>query len=135
MSLDRLGRIDDVLTGFRFFREDATQELLAQPAVQKRFSAVAPCLMVGGTFLATHANTSQRTSGVQVFGTDERLWELLEHGDIAVPREQAVVLNSRLAQHLGVKPGDSVSLLVPVPSTIPRESLLGKRRGIFTKSR
>ncbi len=131
MSLDRLGRIDDVLTGFRFFREDAAQELLAQPAVQKRFSAVAPCLMVGGTFLATHANTSRRASGVQVFGTDERLWALLEHGDIAVPREQAVVLNSRLAQHLGVKPGDSVSLLVPVPSTIPRESLLGKREGDF----
>ena len=28
MSLDRLGRIDDVLTGFRFFREDAAQELI-----------------------------------------------------------------------------------------------------------
>ncbi len=68
---------------------------------------------------------------MQIFGTDERLWELLEHGEIAVPREQAVVLNSRLAQHLGAKPGDSVSLLVPVPSTIPRESLLGKREGDF----
>jgi putative ABC transport system permease protein len=131
MSLDRLGRVDDVLTGYRFFREDLAPELAARPAVQERFSSVAPCLMVSGTFLATHGDTSRRAGLVQVFGTDERLWELLEHGDSAVPREQGVVLNSRLAQHLGVKPGDSVSLLVPVPSTIPRESLLGKREGDF----
>ena len=87
--------------------------------------------MVGGTFLATHGETSRRAGGVQVFGTDERLWALLEHGDVPVPREQDVVLNERLARHLGVHPGDSVSLLVPVPSTIPRESLLGKREGDF----
>ncbi len=87
--------------------------------------------MVGGTFLATHGETSRRAGGVQVFGIDERLWTLLEHGDVPVPHEQDAVLNERLARHLGVHPGDSVSLLVPVPSTIPRESLLGKREGDF----
>ncbi len=131
MSLDRLGRIDDVLVGFRFFREDAAQELLERPAMKERFTAVAPCLMVGGTFLATHKDSSRRASNVQVFGTDDRLWGLLERGSIVVPRENAVVLNSRLAERLGAKPGDSVSLLIPVPSTIPRESLLGKREGDF----
>jgi len=68
---------------------------------------------------------------VQVFGADERLWALLEHGNVPVPHAQDAVLNERLARHLGVHPGDSVSLLVPVPSTIPRESLLGKREGDF----
>lgn len=131
MSLDRLGRIDDVLTGMRFFREDLAQELAARPAIQERFSTIAPSLMVGGTFLATHGDTSRRAGGVQVFGTDERFWGLLEHGDVPVPRERDVVLNARLAGHLGVKTGDSVSLLIPVPSTIPRESLLGKREGEF----
>jgi putative ABC transport system permease protein len=131
ISLDRLGRIDDVLTGMRFFREDLAQELAARPAIQERFSAVAPALMVGGTFVSTHGDTSRRAGGVQVFGTDDRLWGLLEHGDVPVPRDRDVVLNARLAGHLGVKQGDSVSLLIPVPSTIPRESLLGKREGEF----
>jgi ABC-type antimicrobial peptide transport system permease subunit len=131
MSLDRLGQIDDVLIGPRFFREDVARELSARPAFQERFSSSAPALMVGGTFLATHAETSRRAGGVQVFGTDERLWALLEHGDVPVPQGQETVLNERLARHLGVHPGDSVSLLVPVPSTIPRESLLGKREGDF----
>jgi putative ABC transport system permease protein len=131
ISLDRLGRIDDVLTGMRFFREDLAQELAARPAIQERFSAIAPSLMVGGTFVTTHGETSRRANLVQVFGTDERLWGLLEHGDVPVPRDRDVVLNARLAGHLGVKQGDSVSLLIPVPSTIPRESLLGKREGEF----
>jgi putative ABC transport system permease protein len=131
MSLDRLGRVDDVLTGMRFFREDLAQELAVRPAIQERFSAIAPSLMVGGIFLATHDDTSRRAGGVQVFGTDERLWGLLEHGDVPVPRDHDVVLNARLAGHLGVKPGDSVSLWISVPSTIPRESLLGKREGEF----
>ncbi len=131
MSLDRLGRIDDVLTGMRFFREDLAQELAARPGIRERFATIAPSLMVGGTFLATHGDTSRRARGVQVFGTDERLWGLLEHGNVPVPRERDVVLNARLAGHLGVKPGDSVSLLIPVPSTIPSESLLGKREGEF----
>jgi putative ABC transport system permease protein len=131
MSLDRLGRIDDVLTGMRFFREDLAQELAARPAIQERFTTIAPSLMVGGTLMATHGDTSRRAGGVQVFGTDERLWGLLEHGDIPAPRDRDVVLNARLAEHLGVKRGDSVSLLIPVPSTIPRESLLGKREGEF----
>lgn len=131
MSLDRLGGIDDALAGQRFFREDLARDLAARPAVQERFSSVAPALMVGGTFLATHGDTSRRAGDVQVFGTDERLWDLVEHGDLPAPREQDVVLNDRLARHLGVQTGDSVSLLVPVPSTIPRESLLGKREGDF----
>jgi putative ABC transport system permease protein len=131
MSLDRLGQIDDVLAGPRFFREDLASELSSRPAFQKRFSAAAPALTVGGTFLAKHDEISRRAGGVQVFGTDERLWKLLEHGDIPVPGENGVVLNVRLARHLEVRPGDSVSLWVPVPSTIPRESLLGKREGDF----
>ena len=131
MSLDRLGQIDDVLIGPRFFREDVAHELAARPAFQERFSSVAPSLMVAGPFLAKHGETSRRAGGVQVFGTDERLWALLEHGDVPVPQGQETVLNERLARHLGVHPGDSVSLLVPVPSTIPRESLLGKREGDF----
>ena len=61
--------------------------------------------MVPGTFLATHDDTSRRAGGVQVFGTDQRLWALLEHGEIAVPRGQDVVLNTRLASHLGVHAG------------------------------
>ena len=81
ISLDRLGRIDDVLTGMRFFREDLAQELAGRPAIQERFSAIAPALMVGGTFLATHGDSSRRAGGVQVFGTDERLWGLLERQD------------------------------------------------------
>ena len=84
MSLDRLGQIDDVLAGPRFFREDLAQDLSARPDFNQRFKSVAPALMIGGTFLATHAETSRRAGGTQVFGVDERLWSLLEHGPAAV---------------------------------------------------
>src|SRR5580704_12072620 len=63
MSLDRLGQIDDVLAGPRFFREDLASELSSRPAFQERFSAAAPALMVGGTFLAKHDEISRRAGG------------------------------------------------------------------------
>lgn len=133
MSLTRVGGIDHALHGERFFREEIAESLANDPEFSERFATAAPALVLTGSLEfsdrgeSDEDDTTHRASGVSVFGLDERLWELLEHGDIAVPADDAVALSERLAEQLSVSPGDDVSLWVELPSAIPRDSLLGER--------
>ncbi|HUG93620.1 MAG TPA: ABC transporter permease [Planctomycetaceae bacterium] len=75
-----------------------------------------------------------RAGHVNVYGVDGRAWALLDHGDVAPPADGEVIVSSRLADALReatgrtqreLQPGDEVALAIPLPATIPRESLLG----------
>ncbi|SFJ18934.1 ABC transporter permease [Planctomicrobium piriforme] len=125
ISLDRLGQIDFVVQGGRFFRAALAEELqAADPAIRQ----AAPVLMMPGTLEFQTADGQQRRAGqINVYGGDDRLWSLLEHGDIAAPQPGEMVVNQRVADQLGIKIGDSVSLVVEIPSAIPRDALLGER--------
>lgn len=130
MSLKRLGGIDYALSGGRFFTEPLAERVAATPEFAKDARAVAPALFMRGGLTHKAGGGVNRAGGVNVFGTDERLWSLLDRGDVKAPGPGEVVLNSRVAAALGAKPGDSVSLNIEVPSAIPRESLLGERNDL-----
>ena len=127
MSLDRLGRIDHVLDSHRFFREDLIGELSSDPGFQQRFAAAAPALLMQGSLESETNQATSRANRVQIYGLDERFWKLIDHGGVAVPTGHAVVLSQRVAEQLRVRPGDEIELTVELPSTIPRDTLLGKR--------
>jgi putative ABC transport system permease protein len=140
MSLDRLGRIDHAASSHRFFREELADELGRSPEFQNRFVAVAPALVMEGSFVhevrtdeppANSPGESRehvhRAGRVNVFGVDQRLWDLTDHGDVAVPDDGEVVLSQRVGQQLNVAAGDEVTLWIEMPATIPRDSLLGDR--------
>lgn len=128
MSLDRLGRIDHVLSTHRFVREELARALEALPEFQERFEIAAPALAMEGSLVHEKtADQSARVSGVNIYGVDERLWKLTEHGDVSVPIDNEIVLSPRAAEQLGVQPGDDVTLWIELPSSIPRDMLLGDR--------
>lgn len=148
MSLERLGGVDHVLHGSRFFREDLAVDLTEADGFDDRFASVAPLIIVRGSFVHTDGDgDASRVSQVTIYGVDERAWSLLDHGDVPVPADDEVrrardvnyrspvVLNSRVAgpEGLGVVAGDDVSLNVEIPETIPGESLFGRTRGATTK--
>ncbi len=126
MTLDRLGQIDQAIRPGRFFREDLSAELMQHdPAIAQ----AAPALMMPGTLeFERSPNDKHRAGQIMVTGCDERLWGLLEHGDIPAPKPGTIVLNERVAGNLSVKVGDTVSLIVEIPSAIPRDALLGERQ-------
>jgi putative ABC transport system permease protein len=127
MTYDRLGQIDHVLTGHRFFREQLADELAEDSEFKSRFESVAPALVLtGGLEYGSESNIS-RVGKVNVYGIDDRLWKMTEHGSVEVPQEDEVILSNRVAQQLGVTGGESISLWIELPATIPRDSLLGKR--------
>lgn len=128
MTLDRLGKIDLVVTGPHFFREQLARDLAADVEFQKRFSVAAPALVLTGGFVHKgNEQNSRRVGNVNVYGAGPELWKLVEHGDAAVPANDEVILNQRVAEQLNAKAGDKVTLWIELPAAIPRDSLLGDR--------
>ena len=120
LSLQRLGKIDHVVRGPRFFR----QELAAQVA-NSALDAVAPAIIVTGSVQTGHAKSedSRRAGHVEVYGVDAAFWKLAE---VEAPPE-GMAISRRLAEQLQLNIGDKVSLVVEIPATIPRDALLGER--------
>ena len=127
MSLKRLGKIDHALIGRRFFREQLADELSKDLEFAERFDAIAPALSLQAALTCKQGEEILRANRVNVFGVDERLWEMTEHGAAVVPTEQGVVLNRKVAKELNVQVGADITLWIELPSFIPRESLLGER--------
>ncbi|MBA3312423.1 MAG: FtsX-like permease family protein [Planctomycetota bacterium] len=130
MTLKRLGRVDYAISGAKFFTEGLASRLQKPLSAQAGDTNVAPALSMRGGLTHQVDDTINRAGGVSVFGVDERLWAMLDHGEIAPPASGEVILNRRVADALAVKVGDDVSLNIEVPSAIPRESLLGERNDL-----
>ncbi|MCA9058926.1 MAG: ABC transporter permease, partial [Planctomycetaceae bacterium] len=139
MSLERLGGITHVLHSPRFIRQQLADEiresLAASSATDAGASAhehvVAPALLMSGTIeLTTGADTDReirRAGAVELLAVDTAGWSLLETADLPVPSERGIILGHRTADELQVEVGQEISVWVELPSTIPRDSLLGER--------
>jgi ABC-type lipoprotein release transport system permease subunit len=131
MTLKRLGDVDYAISGGRFFTEDLASRLEDDLSTkQNGRTHVAPALAMRGGLTHTVGATVNRAGGVNLFGVDERLWDMLDHGDVKPPADGDAILNRRVAEALGVMVGDLISINIEVPSAIPRESLLGERNDL-----
>jgi len=135
MTLDRLGAVDHALTSHRFFRESLARRLTRGPEMAGMFAPAAPALLMtasiergpqdsspGGT-----TSKTTRVGRVNVVGGEERLWRQLDRAAPIAPAGDEIVLNTRVAEQLGARLGDSVLVRVELPASIPRDSLLGKK--------
>ena len=116
LTLDRLGRIDDVLLADRFFRA----ELAAG-------TSDVPAILLEGSVARPEGEHAARAGGVALLGVGPKFWALGEGGPERSPTGAEVVLNAPLAENLGVKVGDEVMLRVGKASDIPAESALGRK--------
>ncbi|WP_339688403.1 FtsX-like permease family protein [Gimesia maris] len=127
MTLDRLGKIDFVVSGHRFFREQLAEDLSKSNELPKHIKTIAPALVLRGSLEINQDDQHLRVGQVNIFGTDERLWSLLEHPNLPPPEDDQAILNARVAEQLQVAVGDEITLWIELPSAIPRDSLLGER--------
>src|SRR5690348_8583050 len=71
LAISRLGKTDSVISAEHFFRENLSADL----AGGKPFST---CPLIAFQGLVTHEPSGRRSSGVDVYGVDERFWRF--HG-------------------------------------------------------
>jgi putative ABC transport system permease protein len=128
MSMQRLGGITHVLHSPQFVTQElSTRVASAAGSTDESFRSVAALLMTGSVEATTESGSTRRAGSVVVLGTDALGWSMLETGAAAPPTPRGVVLGYRTAAELNVQRGDTVTLWVELPSTIPRDSLLGER--------
>lgn len=142
MTRERLGKIDYALSSHRFVQESLATSLGANGGETSN-NAVAPALVMVGAVereLTSPQDGSEpqfaRAGQVNVYGLNESSWNMTNHGEAARPQGDQVILSSRLAQQLGqteegvshpVKVGDELTLWIELPTSIPRDTLLGDR--------
>lgn len=142
LALDRLGRIDLVVSADRPFRAELADELAETKGFSDDFDQAVPVLLLRGSLTRPNdEGESVRANRVNVIGCDKRFWQLSarsaaaglsdlasgggESGDY--PYGRSIVLNRPLAEQLGASVGDTVYLRLARPGTIPSESPLGRR--------
>jgi putative ABC transport system permease protein len=125
LALSRLGRVERVVAAERAFREG-----LAADWSREGGGTTAAALVARAS--ARHGVSGSRASAVTVLGVDAA-WEALFPG-VALSFERregqlfpSVLLADVLARELGAEVGDTVDLLLPVYSAIPRETLVGRQ--------
>ncbi|MGE5191091.1 MAG: hypothetical protein ACM3U2_01230, partial [Deltaproteobacteria bacterium] len=129
MTLARLGAIDYSLTGPRFFRERLAMEFNAYPS-HAGIPMSWAILLQGSAEKRVPAGEKvlTRAGRINVIGIEPNGQQLIGNAK-AIPDGNHVVLSDRVARDLQVKEGDEITLLVELPSDIPRDALLGKRDG------
>ena len=129
LTLDRLGRIDEVLVTDRFFAADLAATLEAAPSVRQHYTAVVPAILFSrGVVELQEADRTGRASHVQIVGCDADFWELGDdrYRPSQPPGRNEIVLNAPLAEQLQARPGDQVVLRLPHASQVPADSPLGR---------
>ncbi len=126
LALDRLGRIDEVLVGERFFRAELAEELATDPRWPSDGGSVVPVLLFPRATVQSRGGGA-RATGVFLIGAERDFWEL---GDFdarpqPLPGPQEIVLNEPLARELGVQTDDQLLIRLPSGNDVPPDSPLG----------
>ena len=131
MTLSQLGGISHILHSPRFVRESLADEFSRSDVPLLKTSHAAPGLLLPGSVEKKTADGQlRRATSVSIMGLRPGDWTLLNTGEVAAPGASGIVLGFRTAAELSATVGDSVSVWVELPSSIPRDSLLGERENI-----
>lgn len=133
MTLSRLGGITQVLHSPRFVREKLADEMtVGDPGLNGsddlQKSHTAPSLLLPGSVEKKSASGElRRAAAVSILGLRASDWSMFDMADVKAPTDTGIVLGYKTATELNATVGDSVSVWVELPSSIPRDSLLGER--------
>lgn len=136
LTLDRLGRIDQVLVAQRFFDAKLADKAKESQAFQQNFSEALPAILLRGSFENADIDPPLRANQVTVIGCDEPFFSLGPGGPSGAIEDGYVVLNQPLADQLGVKGKDEQILLrLPRITAIPADSPLGRKDDTIERGR
>ncbi|MBX7256990.1 MAG: ABC transporter permease [Candidatus Hydrogenedentes bacterium] len=123
-ALSRLGGIHlVVVAGDRTFSQGLIRDVDA-----KVDTPLSGALLLRGMVIRQDAATGKQTqvNQAQITGVEDTFWSFGSAGPPVLGEREAAV-DERLAARLGVKPGDTLALRIPVPSLLSRDAPLSSR--------
>ncbi len=133
LTLERLGRVEQLVVCERFFDDELADRLEQAPQFQKFFDGVQAVVLLRGTAESMTPSDAEseprihRVQHVSIMGCDERFWTLGKGAPGKVPGPGQVVLNRSLARELEVDVGESIVLRLPATNEIPADSAVGRK--------
>ncbi len=130
LTIERLGKIDEILIADHFFSMEVLNRLRSDQQAISGFSLAEPVILFPQ--ISVDHPTDERTHrspNVTVLGCDPSFWELGRSNaqPAAHPSGRQIVLNQPLADRLKASVGDRVILRLPVPGEIAADSTLADR--------
>jgi putative ABC transport system permease protein len=135
LALDRLGKIDEVLIADRFFRQELASEVLHDYMIESHQWQTVPAIVIPSATVETQGEDSvRRSSGVTLIACPSEFWDLGREATrpAKMPQGSGVVLNSPLAEELGVKAGDTLIVRLAKAAQVPADSALGRKTDRIT---
>jgi ABC-type antimicrobial peptide transport system permease subunit len=135
LTLDRLGRIDELLVADRFFGHKLVQELTEDPAARRSGWQALPAILVpSATAETSGGQMRRRAAGITIVGCTGQFWDWGRAAarPAKIPRGNEVVLNAPLADELDAKVGDTIVLRLAKVAQIPADSALGRKTDRIT---
>ncbi len=125
---DRLGTIEHIVVARRFVDAEIANRMGKHAGYPKEFSPPIPAILfTNGTAEFNPSEKVRRASSILIIGGDASLWDVSRIRPKQIPKEREVVLNQALADDLGAKIGDEITLRMPKEQAVPADSPLGKR--------
>ncbi len=127
LTLDRLGRIDELLLVDHFFAADLAQRVEAAPGFADYFREAQPAVILRASMENPGAD-GRRAGRIHLVGCEASFWKLGRGGPKQHPPPGQIVINRPLADQLGVRAaGAEVLLRLPRITAIPADSALGRK--------
>ena len=130
LTLDRLGRIDDVLVTDRFFPAKLAEDLAGGDGFEQFFDKAVPAIIFSSaTVERSKSGQTTRASQVLVVGCTGQFGDLDRNpAQTRWPVSQGqIVLNQPLAEDLGASVGDEVVLRLPKSNQVPADSPMASK--------
>lgn len=131
LTIERLGKIDEILIGEQFFRSELADSVseAVREQLNDRYSAAIPAILVNqATIEQESSDKLARAQGVTVIGCGAEFWELSTTGESpTVPGEDQIVINQSLAVELNAQVGDRLILRIGKPTAIASDSPLANK--------
>ncbi len=135
LTIQRLGRIDDILLGEQYFRAELVAELAdslkSNPELADHYRDIVPAILLNQATIELDVSnpSSARRQGVTVVGSTPAFWQLDTSGTVpsTIPTERQIVINQPLADDLGAHIGDRLLLRMGKPSGIATDSSLANK--------
>ncbi len=127
LVLRQLGRTDQIIVSSGLFREALGDDLRADQGFARSFADVCPLIVMQGGL--TDQSGGRRVLHVPVYGVDERFWRFHGVGGPSGSRSDGrdAMLSEALAAEIGATTGSSVLIRVERPTSVPIESLHGRK--------
>ena len=140
LTLERLGKIDEMLVSDGFFRQSLADELKQSDAFKSNYSDVTSAIMFPGGTVESRDNDEVRRAGqVTVLGIEDEFWSFDNLNSFSKKSfdDKSVVINQALADDLAisiedVKSGDAkVTVRIPKQNQLPADSALGRKTDLI----